>query len=109
MFRNFIYFKMINLAVEEDGGDPDFLLNLQRLGPVRVDHCQEPIRQVLPVSVISSFSYSSCMNQRVIVIGSEEKWRVITTGEPHVLIGIERIVRGAQVREYSWGRCTAGG
>ena len=49
--------KILNLAVEEDGGDPDFLSNLRRLGPVRVDHRQEPIRQVLPVSVISSFSY----------------------------------------------------
>ncbi|KAF5331143.1 hypothetical protein D9619_005745 [Psilocybe cf. subviscida] len=32
-------------AIDKDAGDPDFLANLNRLGPVRVDHHMEPIRQ----------------------------------------------------------------
>ncbi|KAF9451211.1 hypothetical protein P691DRAFT_808396 [Macrolepiota fuliginosa MF-IS2] len=31
-------------AIEEDARDPDFLANLQRLGPVTVDHHMKPIR-----------------------------------------------------------------
>jgi hypothetical protein len=34
------------LAIERDAADPHFLANLNKLGPVRVDHMQNPIRAV---------------------------------------------------------------
>jgi hypothetical protein len=34
------------LAIEKDAQDPDFLANLSRLGPVRVDHHMQTVRLV---------------------------------------------------------------
>lgn len=38
---------MVDLqAIEKDARDPDFLANLRRLGPVKVDHHMKPVRPV---------------------------------------------------------------
>jgi hypothetical protein len=34
------------IAIERDGADPHFLANLNKLGPVRVDHHMQAIRPV---------------------------------------------------------------
>ena len=44
------YYSQISLAIcveiEQDAGDPHFLANLSRLGPVRVNHSKETTRPV---------------------------------------------------------------
>lgn len=51
------YYSQISLAIcveiEQDAGDPHFLANLSRLGPVRVNHSMETTRPVGYVFLLS--------------------------------------------------------